>query len=142
MHVSDLEPGDYQVIALAQQKSPAEIDATGGAKYRRTQLKAGDPMTDLYTHLDRGQWREVSYPENTQTVSGYAIDHQNAPMDTLWHAMTAQPVKVVYQEPTYTDMSLTRNNNSLHISLRQLEEDEALKTDIADYDIYITDYND
>ena len=36
MHVSDLEPGDYQVIALAQQKSQAEIDATGGAKYHRT----------------------------------------------------------------------------------------------------------
>ena len=142
MHVDGLEPGDYQVLALAHQRSSQEIALTPGAKYIRTDIQKGDSLSKLYTSLQRGEWMQTSYEGLKDQVSGYRINHQSAPMDTLWHGLNTQLVSVLFEQPTYTSVNLMRNTNSLHVSLRQVVDEQALEADIADYDIYITDRND
>lgn len=142
MQVTDLEPGEYQVIALCQQRNSEETRIEPGAKYRYTELMPGDDMEKLKASLDKGQWDETRYPDCEEVVSGFLIDHQSAPLDTLWHGWQKETVSIKAQEPSYTKVSLTRNTKKLHISLRQLIEEEASKMDISDYDVYITDRND
>ena len=142
MHIDGLQPGDYQILTLAHQRSSEEIALTPGAKYMRTELQKGDSLSKLYTSLPRGEWMQTQYEGPKAQVSGYRIDHQSAPMDTLWHGLNTQPVTIVFEQPTYAQASLVRNTNSLHISLRQIIDEHAVQANIADYDIYITDRND
>ena len=74
--------------------------------------------------LDKGQWDETHYADCDEVVSGFLIDNQSAPLDTLWHGWQKQTVSVKAQEPSYTKVSLTRNTKTLHLSLRQLVEEE------------------
>ena len=140
MQVIDIEPGEYQIVALCQQRSREETKNRPGAKYSYSRLEPGDDISKLTIALDRGDWDESYYPESNEKVSGFIIDNQSAPLDTLWHGFQHDIVTVERNKPAYTTVSLLRNTNGLHISLRQIEEEEA-KMDIADYDIYITDRN-
>lgn len=142
MNITDLTPGYYQIVALAQQRAAEEIAQTAGAKYRRTTLQPGDSLSKLYVGLDRGEWKESEYPDYLEPVEGYRVPHQNMPLDTLWHGMDLTPVTVVAQQPTYTTISLMRDTKTLHISLRQVLEHEAVLCDVANYDFYIVDNND
>lgn len=138
----DVEPGAYQIVALCHQRSAAEIAPTPGAKHRRTDLQVGDSLSKLYVAIDRGDWSETSYEGDIEQVSGYKMDHQNMPLDTLWHGMMMDPVAVDYQYPGYATVSLMRNTNSIHVSLRQVQDSEAAKCDVSHYDFYIVDRSD
>ena len=142
MQITDLVPGDYQVVALCQQKPAHETALQPGAKYNVSDIQVGDSLSRLFTSVKREGWTTTNYPDIDEQVSGYLINNQSAPMDTLWHGMKLTPTSLSYGQPNYATISLMRNTNKLHISLRQVSDGEAHKTDISDYDIYIKDNND
>lgn len=142
MNVTDLEPGEYQVIALCQQRDREETINKAGAKYRYVDLQPGDDMSKLTVSIDKGEWNETRYPNSDEKVDGFLIDNQSASMDTLWHGLQRETVEVKAQEAAYTSVNLTRDTKSLHVTLRNVVQEEALKMNIEDYDIYITDRND
>ncbi len=142
MNVTDLEPGEYQVIALCQQRDREETRHEPGAKYSYAFLQPGDDITSLTVALDKGDWDESRYPGIEEEVDGFLIDNQAATMDTLWHGLQKETVELKAQQAAYTSVNLTRNTKGLHVSLRNIVDEEALKMDIDDYDIYITDRND
>jgi hypothetical protein len=129
MHIEDLNPGKYQLIALANQKSYEETLKGKGAKYRWTDLQVGDPMTKLQVIMDR----EAANAQGTRYINS------DAALDTLWHGIINQAFEVKSGEPTYQTVSLIRDNKNLNITLRQLQE--PTQCPIEDYDIYITDRN-
>mgnify|MGYP002854264878 CR=1 FL=1 len=129
MQVTDLPDGKYRLIALASQKDYAETLATTGAKYRRTDMNAGDPNDRLTVTLDR-----TSSPSALSTVPA------TAPLDTLWHGMTGTlPVEVVGSDKTVANISMTRDTKMLTIGLHNLDDPMDITTD--EFDIFIVDNN-
>lgn len=121
----DLEPGSYRFIALAHQKSQSECLAAPGAKYRRSQLsRATSRQEDLSVTLDR---------ENSKVI------HANVALDTLWHGMSAAPVKVERNRVTTHSISLMRDTKDLTVSLHQLDDPAAIDKD--DFVITLTAAN-
>ncbi len=142
MQITELTPGDYQIVALCHQRSSDEIAQIDGAKYRRTNIQPGDSLSKLFVAIDRGEWTTSNYDGDVEQVSGYKMNHQSMPLDTLWHGMLLEPVKLEYQQPAYATVSLTRNTKSLHVSLRHVSDEEAAQCDVSNYDFYIIDNND
>lgn len=129
MHVEDLNPGKYQVVAFANQKDYVETLSGSGSKYRLSDIQIGDSMSVLKSILD-------SEPVG---ADGLRNVNAEAPLDTLWQGFLKDPVEIKYQEPTYATVSLIRDTKNLNITLRQIEE--PTKCSIEDYNIYITDRN-
>ena len=55
MHITDLQPGKYQFIALAGQNAYADQLNTQRAKFVRTEPAVGDKMDKLEVNLDKVQ---------------------------------------------------------------------------------------
>ena len=132
MHITDLEPGKYQFLALAGQKPYGDMLETSRAKFIRTDMPKGCDMTQLGIQLER-----------TQTAADtYDIVNNSQPLDTLWHGMLTTPVEVYPHESnkaSYATIPLMRDTKKINVSLREL--DDPTKMDIANYDMTITDRN-
>lgn len=124
MHL-DLSPGDYTIVAHGLQRSYAETIVGAGAKFRMTALGKSNKISDLCAVLDRSAAGE--------------IEHGGVALDTLWHGMTTTPVRVRATEATPATISLVRNTNDLHITLRQLDNPEDIDAD--DFDVSVIDCN-
>lgn len=124
MHL-DLAPGTYSFIALAHQRAYDECLGRKGAKYRRSEMTAGrHSARDLTVTLDR--------------VNG-KVENSGAPLDTLWHGMSLQPLVVRDMEGATQTISLMRDTKNLTVSLHNL--DNPADMDIDDFDIAITSAN-
>lgn len=124
MHL-DLAPGEYKLVAHAHQRGTQELMKLKGAKFRHTSMHEGNAMESLISTLDRNA---------TGTV-----EHQNVSLDTLWHGMTATNLVVRDMEPASTRISLVRNTNDIHITLRQLDAPADIRA--SDFEATITDRN-
>lgn len=144
MTVDGLQPGEYRLLALANQRQYADISQLSGVRYMRD--GENGPMTGLNVTL-------ASQP-GAQAATQIAQQ-----LDTLWHGtlrsaqytlnptraaeeeelINAQTVSVRKYELTKCVVSLVRDTKRLHISLRQ--SDDPAHCDIADYDIHIVDVN-
>ncbi|MBQ9667613.1 MAG: FimB/Mfa2 family fimbrial subunit [Prevotella sp.] len=143
MTVDGLQPGEYRLLALANQRRYADISQLNGVRY----LRAGesDGMTSL----------NVTLADLPARQAATAIRQQ---LDTLWHGtlrsaeytqnpvtradgeqVEAQTVTVREHQLTSCVVSLVRDTKRLHISLRQ--SDDPAHCDIADFDIKIVDRN-
>lgn len=132
MHVTDLEPGKYRLLALAGQKPYADMLATRRAKFVRADMPVRCDMQSLDIQLER-QPREDGRHE---------VVHNGLPLDTLWHGLLTEPVEVYpylsYKE-TYATVPLVRDTKHIHVALRELDDPTLM--DIARYDLKIYDHN-
>lgn len=128
MHMN-LDPGKYQFIVLAGQKSYAEQLAAPRAHFVRTEPQPGDDMSALNVRLDTKNGKS----------SMLLVDNMNQPLDTLWHGMMTEPVEVFEQKPTYRTISLMRDTKKINVTLR--EQDDPTQMDINNYDLQIVDRN-
>ena len=127
--------GKYRLVAMANQKSYDETRNSKGAEYRRTNLQVGDDISKLQVVLDR-----TSSTSRTTTPSDVSqVDHQNTPMDTLWHAINDSHKEASTTTASYDTLSMMRNTNTLTVSLRQLDDQVNISTD--KFDVYIVDNN-
>lgn len=128
MHMN-LDPGKYQFIVLAGQKSYAEQLAAPRAHFVRTEPQPGDDMSALHVRLD------TKAGESSMLL----VDNMNQPLDTLWHGIMTDPVEVFDQKPTYRTISLMRDTKKINVTLR--EQDDPTQMDINNYDLRIVDNN-
>ena len=124
MHL-DLPPGEYKLIAHAHQRGTQELANRPGAKFRHTAMRQGDAMESLKSTLDRNATGEV--------------EHREVSLDTLWHGMTATNLVVRDMQPASARISLVRNTNDIHITLRQLDSPADIHA--SDFEATITDRN-
>ena len=144
----------YRLQAVAMQKDWDTALTTPGAKYRKTDMAAGNDRKSFNIKLDR-----------TQATPYYEVSDA-APLDTMWHTLTtlnataanlpaatkyhelangqAQSngidlVKVVSGEPTYATVSLIRDTKHLNLSLREIDHPEQINHE--DFDVFILDDN-
>lgn len=130
MHVTDLAPGKYRLIALAGQNSYDQQLATARAKFVRAELPQGARMTDLDVVLDHAQ---------SPTPGLHQVPHNDLPLDTLWHGINYHDTEVSSQHETYDTISLVRDTKLIAISLREI--DDPSNMDVADYQMAIFDRN-
>lgn len=121
----ELKPGRYTYIALAGQKSVAEMGDDGRAALRLTEPSVGEEKERLSLALDLDAEGRVP--------------HEGLPLDTLWHGMKMHPVEVVLDRFTTDTISLMRDTKQINVALRDLDRPEA--TDVADFDFRIYDRN-
>ena len=150
---------NYRLQAVAMQKDWDEAIATPGAKYRRT------PVTDansLNITLDH----DANTVNDVFSAKLHPVDNK-VPLDTLWHTlkvMSSEPtygynipdfpkttkpysiypiedqmVSVKEGYATYATISLIRDTKHLNITLRQIDNPEAINAD--DYEVTIVDDN-
>ena len=131
----NLPKGKYRLVAMANQKSYDETLNSKGAKYRRTNLQVGDDISKLQVVLDR-----TAPNSRTTTLSGISqVEHQNMPMDTLWHAINSTHKEASTTTASYDTLSMMRNTNTLTVSLRQIDDEANISTD--KFEVYIVDNN-
>lgn len=130
--LQDLPAGEYHFVALAHQRSLPEIMSHAGAKYRRTTLYEGDEMRMLSVSLDREERVDPTSPYPVSTI---------APLDTLWHGMSARAFYYEGTREQHDTICLVRDTKMLTISLHQLADSLRTKVRIEDYDIFIVDRN-
>lgn len=145
MHLN-LPKGEYKVIAVAFQKDYAQTLLTPGAKLRYTEPQSGDDIRNMRFEL------EHAATPNEQ--GAYAVDHQNAPLDTLWVGMSgnqltarnyvAQPEAELIStgggQSAHNDtICLVRNTKQINVTLREIES--SAQVDVNDYDFCIIDHN-
>lgn len=128
MHITDLQPGKYQFIALAGQNAYADQLNTQRAKFVRTEPAVGDKMEKLEVNLDK-----------VQRNGYYIIDNHNLPLDTLWHGKTDALVEYSATRPNYTTVSLVRDTKKINVTLRELNDPTTM--DVNDYSFIIQDHN-
>lgn len=155
---AELGAGKYRLVAIGMQRDWHEALATKGAKMRRPSNHSH--FSDLVLSLD--------HPELPDPTTGYHhVDHQNAPLDTLWHTLkvmadaptdgmnvpslkaTSAPfspypleeqyVTVVANRATYATVSLIRDTKHINLTLRQI--DDPADIDANDYEVSIVDDN-
>ena len=125
----DLPEGRYQFVALAQQRAYSQIQAAPGAKFLLQEPELGDYMGDFSISLD-----------HIHVGDHWAIvDNESAPLDTLWHAVSARTVYVPAEGYAYDTLSLMRDTKAISISLREIDQPETM--DVADYAFAITHRN-
>ena len=126
MRVEGLEPGRYQLLALANQRDQQQLLTASGTRYRWPSLQQGDGMNRLSVSLS--------------VDSAPATDIKEM-LDTLWYAPVNAPLEATVEldQMTPACVSLMRDTKRLHVSLHQLDHPE--DCDIDDYDIQITDRN-
>lgn len=124
MHI-DLEPGRYQFVVLAGQKSLADMQTGKRAKFALTEPKVGGKRTDISLTLDHD--------------ADGLIPHNGLPLDTLWHGMELTPVEIKLDLVTVDTISLVRNTKQINVALRDL--DDPASVDVNDFDFRIYDRN-
>ncbi len=131
MNFTDLPDGKYHLYAMAMQKGYDEALKTKGAKYRRTELKVGDPKENINVKLDRA--------EKKDNIGIFNVKNDSLPLDTLWMSMGETTAEAVTDEPTYAMVPLIRDTKRLTLTIRQMEN----PVDISwkDFDISIVDRN-
>ena len=125
----DLPEGDYRFLALAHQRSFESVQAGPGANFLWEEPSLGDLMEDFSVALEA-----VEVGEDRAWVQ-----HEQMPLDTLWHAVSAEPVHVPAGQYVEHTLSLVRDTKSITVSMREIEQPEAM--DVADYDFAITHRN-
>lgn len=93
----DLEPGKYNVYAVAQGHPCGYASSlnTPGAKFRLPSLSGGDPLENYIINLDHS--------------NGF-VDNKKVPMDTLWTTLTPQVLDVpAVSDPVEGDAQLPDN---------------------------------
>lgn len=128
MHM-DLQPGRYQFVVLAGQTDYDSQLSTRRAHFVRSQLVPGDDMQTLDVRLD-------TRDDGTGTL---LVPHGGEPLDTLWHGLHVEPVEVFTEKPTYATVPLVRDTKKINVTLRDI--DEPWTTDVAQFDMRITDRN-
>lgn len=125
----DLPEGQYRFIALAEQ-CPFEQAQTGaGADFLWEDPGQGDPMEAFAVTLEHtlaDEWQAV-------------VNHEQAPLDTLWHAVSAGSLYVPSDHYAYDTLSLVRDTKSVSVSLREIDRPETM--DVADYEFSIAHRN-
>ena len=122
----DLPEGRYRFIALAEQCAFEEAQAGPGANFLWQKPVLGDMMGDFSVTL-----------ENEQADDGRVwIRNEGCPLDTLWHAVSAEPLYVPSDRYAYDTLSLVRDTKSVSVSLREIDHPERM--DVADYAFAIT----
>lgn len=121
----DVPPGEYRIVAHALQCGYNDALHKKGAKFRTPQLHEGDNVGNLIARLDRNEEGKV--------------ENEGVTLDTLWHGATTRLVTVRDMEMSTTGISLVRNTNDLHITLRQL--DDPADIDAEDFDVSVIDCN-
>lgn len=130
---AELQPEHpYRFVTIAWQDDEQKLLQQPGAKFRTTQLQAGDPISNLQVKLDR---------TDRKTDDGEAcyVDHQSCPLDTLWMSRNDCRGTLHTQQTTTATANLMRHTNNLTVTLRQT--DRPADIDIADFDIRLTDSN-
>lgn len=126
LQILDLPDGRYRLVALALQKPYEATLATPGAKYRIAAPVKGDICDSLTVCLER---------------SAGAVSDE-APLDTLWHAMTgSEPIAVERGDKQVARLSMTRDTKMLTIGLHNLDDDKRADISADEFDISITDRN-
>ena len=121
----DLPEGNYRFLAVAQQRAFDELQGGPGANFTWSAPDAGDGMDDFsisLAHQDIGNHLAV-------------VNHDNLPLDTLWHAVSNEPLYVPSEGYAYDTLSLMRDTKSISVSLREIDQPETM--DVADYDFFI-----
>lgn len=143
MRVEGLQPGEYRLLALANQRPYKDISQLGGIRYIRdgesspmnnlmvtlTDKSSGKPAADISQQLDtlwHGTLRSAQYTKNPVTR---ATDEQ----------VLAETVTVKEYTMTECVVSLVRDTKRLHLSIYQ--SDDPSNCDIEDFDIRIEDRN-
>lgn len=128
MHVENLQPGKYQLLALAGQNAYADQLQSGRAKFVRTELAKGDNIKKLEVnlgHQSRGDYDEV--------------ENHAMPLDTLWHGKMLESVEVSSSEAAYATIPLVRDTKKINVALRDLDSPQDM--DVNDYTMTIEDHN-
>ena len=119
----NLQPGDYQFIAIANQKRYEDALATKGAKFRIHAHTAGEDMTKFNTVLDRTSAGEIDEVDCS------------APLDTLWHGMSQHLTTVRDLQATHDTISLVRDTKQLTISLHHVDAPANISADDFGYEV-------
>lgn len=119
----DLQPGDYQFIAIAKQKRYEDALNTPGAKFRIHEHAHGEDMTEFNAVLDRIEADDICDVDNS------------APLDTLWHGMSQHLTTVRDLEATHDTLSLVRDTKQLTVSLHQIDNPADISADDFGYEI-------
>ena len=122
VHIN-LQPGDYQFIAIAMQKRYEDALNTPGAKFRIHNHTEGEDMTKFNTVLDRIEAGDIDEVDNS------------APLDTLWHAMSQHITTVYDLQATHDTLSLVRDTKQLTVSLHQLDSPADISADDYGFEI-------
>lgn len=122
----DLPEGDYHFLALAQQRSFESVQAGPGAHFRWKTPAVGDAMDDFAVSL------EADALDDRWAV----VRNDHEPLDTLWHAVSAASTYVPAGRYAEHTLSLVRDTKSITVSMREIDEPEAM--DVADYSFAIT----
>ncbi len=122
VHIN-LQPGEYQFIAIAKQKRYEDALATTGAKFRIHAHTDGEDMTKFNTVLDRIENGDIDDVDNA------------APLDTLWHGMSQHLTTVYDLKATHDTISLMRDTKQLTVSLHQLDSPANISADDYGFEI-------
>ncbi len=128
----DLPEGKYQFVAYAHQRKYSDLIEEEGAKFVRSRglNDKGIIMEELNVVLSH---------KMSDIDGNIYIDHQNLPLDTLWHSKSDELVEVVQGKYAYHTLSLVRNTKTLSVVLRDIDEPDAMNID--DYEMYIDGAN-
>ena len=151
----------YRLQAVAMQKDWDDALNTPGAKYRCTTPADTSSLTITLDH------EATTISDASQLGKGLHAVNNSAPLDTLWHTLKVMPdtptygyntpaiakttkpysiypmdEQMVSVQPgyaTYATISLIRDTKHLNITLRQIDNPEAINAD--DYEVTIVDAN-
>ena len=154
----------YRLMAIAFQNDQLSAN---GAKYRLTGNSIGDQWQQFFINLDHKTTRQPDnyfYVSNATPLDTlwHTLTTVTTPADSmpkqLYPAMLTpakteyrwlrdgsiktngqETVSIVKDEPTYATISLIRDTNHLNISLREIDEPEAVNHE--DYEVFIIDDN-
>ena len=125
----DLPEGSYHFLAVAQQRAFSDVQAGPGANFLWQEPALGDLMEDFSIALD-----------HTDLDDGWSmVEHGNEPLDTLWHAVSTQPVYVPADRYATHTLSLVRDTKSISVAMREIDEPETMT--VEDYTFTITHRN-
>ena len=119
----NLQPGEYQFLAIAKQKRYEDALATPGAKFRMHAHTEGEDMTKFNTKLDRTEAGEIDEVDCS------------APLDTLWLGKSQHLITVRDMQATHDTISLVRDTKQLTISLHQIDAPANISADDFGYEV-------
>lgn len=119
----NLQPGEYQFLAIAKQKRYEDALATKGAKFRIHAPADGEDMTKFCAVLDRNGAGETADVDCS------------APLDTLWIGRSQHLTAVRDMEATHDTISLVRDTKQLTISLHQIDAPDKISADDFGYEV-------
>ena len=119
----NLQPGEYQFLAIAKQKRYEDALATPGAKFRIHNHVEGEDISAFNTMLDRNEAGDIDEVDCS------------APLDTLWIGRSQHLTTVYDLKATHDTISLVRDTKQLTISLHQIDAPEKISADDFGYEV-------